>query len=207
MLDLFWQLANCDVEDLVKQLCQELPKNVKNCVDSIEKCVWILRQKFKFTTTKKLNLKRLTSLKRTLNMLKQLKFPVLIGVSSKQSSYNHVVVIWNGIVIDYESMHTYTLTEESLRQVCGTNTTFQKVVSGYGLFPPNDLRKKVTNLTGRIGGESLNSTKAMTVQFVVFFYKIIYGAVTHTLHLYIILELKYCPHSLLGKVQNNLLTS
>ena len=60
-LDLFWQLANCDVEDLVKQLRQELPKNVKNCVDSIEKCVWILRQKFKFTTTKKLNLKRLTS--------------------------------------------------------------------------------------------------------------------------------------------------
>ena len=49
----------------------------------------------------------------------------LIGVSSTQSSYNHVVVIWNGIVIDYESMHTCTLTEESLRQVCGTNTTFQ----------------------------------------------------------------------------------
>jgi hypothetical protein len=147
-LDLFWQLANCDVEDLVKQFRQELPKNVKNGVDSIEKCVWILRQKFKFTTTKKLNLKRLTSLTKTLNILKQLKFPVLIGVSSTQSSYNHVVVIWNGIVIDYESMHTYTLTEESLRQVCGTNTTFQKVVSGYGLFPPNDLRKKVTELNG-----------------------------------------------------------
>jgi len=25
-LDLFWQLANSDVEDLVKNLCQELPK-------------------------------------------------------------------------------------------------------------------------------------------------------------------------------------
>ncbi len=77
-------------------------------------------------------------------MLKQMKFPVLIGFSSTQTSYDHVVVIWNGIVIDYESMHTYTLTEESLRQVCGTNTTFQKVSSGYGLFPPKDLRKKVT---------------------------------------------------------------
>ena len=81
-------------------------------------------------------------------MLKQMKFPVLIGFSSTLTSYDHVVVIWNGIVIDYESMHTYTLTEESLRQVCGTNTTFQKVVSGYGLFPPNDLRKKVTKLNG-----------------------------------------------------------
>ena len=145
-LDLFWQLANCDVEDLVTQLRQELPKNVKNCDDSIEKCVWILRQKFKFTTTKKLNLTKLSSLTKTFNILKQLKFPVLIGVSSTQSSYNHVVVIWNGIVIDYESMHTYTLTEESLRQVCGTNTTFQKVTSGYGVFPPKNLRKKVNEL-------------------------------------------------------------
>ncbi len=81
-----------------------------------------------------------------LSMLKQMKFPVLIGVSSTQSSYNHVVVIWNSIVIDYESMHTYTLTDESLRQVCGTNITFQKVISGYGLCPPKDLRKKVTEL-------------------------------------------------------------
>jgi len=43
-------------------------------------------------------------------------------------------------------MHTYTLTEESLRQVCGTNITFQKVISGYRLFPPKDLWKKVTEL-------------------------------------------------------------
>jgi hypothetical protein len=77
-----------------------------------------------FVTTRKLNLKRLTSLKQTLNMLEQMKFPVLIGVSSTLSSYDHVVVVWNGIVIDYELMYTYPLTEESLRQVCGKNTTF-----------------------------------------------------------------------------------
>jgi hypothetical protein len=145
-IDLFWQLANSPVEYLVKNLRHELPKKVKNSPDSIEKCLWILREKFKFTTTKKLNLKRLTSLPNTFNMLKQMKFPVLIGVSSTLTSYDHVVVIWNGIVIDYESMHTYMLTEESLRQVCGTNTTFQKVSSGYGLFPPKDLRMKVTEL-------------------------------------------------------------
>jgi hypothetical protein len=50
------------------------------------------------------------------------------------------------MVIDYESMYTCPLTEESLRQVCGTNTTFQKVSSGYGLFPPKNLRKKVNKL-------------------------------------------------------------
>jgi len=57
-LDVFWQLANSDVEDLVNFFCQELPKNITNSLDSIKKCLWILRQKFKFTTTKKLNLKR-----------------------------------------------------------------------------------------------------------------------------------------------------
>jgi hypothetical protein len=108
-------------------------------------------------------------------MLKQLKFPVLIGVSSTQSSYNHAVVIWNGMVIDYESMHTYTLTEESLRQVCGTNTTFQKVISGYGLFPPKDLRKKVTELSVTDWGIA-EFYKIDDSKFVVIFYNIIWGA-------------------------------
>ncbi len=79
-------------------------------------------------------------------MLKQVKFPVLIGISSTQTCYDHVVVIWNGIVIDYESMYTFPLTEESLMQVCGANTTFQKVTSGYGRFPLKNLRKKVNEL-------------------------------------------------------------
>jgi len=38
------------------------------------------------------------------------------------------------------------LVARGLRVVCGTNTTFQKVSSGYGLFSPRDLRKKVTEL-------------------------------------------------------------
>ena len=85
-------------------------------------------------------------------MLEQMKFPVLFGVSSTLSSYDHVVVIWNGIVIDYESMYTYPLTEESLRQVCGKSTTFQKITSGYGLFPPKDLCKKVNKLSEKQWG-------------------------------------------------------
>jgi hypothetical protein len=48
----------------------------------------------------------------------------LLGISSTHTCYDHVIVIWNGIVIDYESMHTFPLTEESLRRVCGANTTF-----------------------------------------------------------------------------------
>jgi hypothetical protein len=145
-LDLFWHLANSDADVLETQLCQQVPNKVRKSFDSIEKCLWILKKQFNFLTTSKLGLKRLTSLKQMLKMLEQMKFPVLIGVSSTQSCYNHAIVIWNGIGIDYESMYTYPLTEESLRQVCGTNTTFQKVTSGYGLFPPTDFRKKVNKL-------------------------------------------------------------
>jgi hypothetical protein len=145
-LDLFWQLANADVDVLEKQLCQQVPNKVLKSFDSIKKCLWILRKQFNFATTTKLKVERLTAIKPTLKMLEQMKFPVLIAVSSKQSSYNHVVVIWNRMVIDYESLYTYPLSKESLRQVCGTNTTFQKVTSGYGIFPPNDPCQKVNKL-------------------------------------------------------------
>ena len=81
-----------------------------------------------------------------LKMLKEVKFPVLLGISSTQTSCNHVVVIWNGIVIDYESMYTFSVTEESLRRVCGENTTFQKVSTGWGLIPPKNLCKKLNEV-------------------------------------------------------------
>jgi hypothetical protein len=81
-----------------------------------------------------------------LRMLEQIKFPVLIAESSKQPCYDHVIVVWNSMVIDYESLYTYPLSEDSLSQVCGINTTFHKVTSGYGIFPSDNLRRKVNEL-------------------------------------------------------------
>jgi hypothetical protein len=47
--------------------------------------------------------------------------------ASKHACYHHVVdvVIWKEMVIDYESVHTYPLTEDLLRQICHVNTTFR----------------------------------------------------------------------------------
>ena len=119
-LDLFWHLAHSDNVILEKQFGQCSPKKA----DVIEKCTWILRKQFNFVTTR-MNLNKLTSLQQTLKMLQDVKFPLLLGISSTQTSYNHVLVIWNGIVIDYESKYTFSITEESLRQICGVNTTFR----------------------------------------------------------------------------------
>ncbi len=37
--------------------------------------------------------------------------------------------------MDYESVFTYPLTEDTLRQICGVNTTFQRISCGYGILP------------------------------------------------------------------------
>ncbi len=124
-LDLFWHLFHSDNVILEKHFGECTPKKV----DVIEKCTWILRKQFNFVTTR-MNLNKLTSLQLTLKMLKDVKFPLLLGISSTQTSYNHVVVIWNGIVIDYESKYTFLVTEESLRRICGVNTTFRRVSTG-----------------------------------------------------------------------------
>jgi hypothetical protein len=133
-LDLFWHLANSDEDVLDKQLCQQVPNKVQKSFDSI-------------ITTMKLNLKRLTSLKPTLKMLEQMKFPVLIVVSSTQTCYDHVIVLCNGIVIDYESMYTYSLTEESLSQVRGTNTSFKRLLLVMDFFHQRIFVRSLTSST------------------------------------------------------------
>ena len=55
-------------------------------------------------------------------------------------------MVWRNMVIDYESEYIYEFTEDSLRQLCGENTTFQKITSGYGLFPPKEVRALVTSI-------------------------------------------------------------
>jgi hypothetical protein len=70
---------------------------------------------------------------------------MLISVESVQATYNHVVVVWRNMVIDFECMHTYALTEESLRQACGVHTTFVCLTSGYGIIPSKPIRSAMKN--------------------------------------------------------------
>jgi hypothetical protein len=65
----------------------------------------------------------------------EVKFPMLISVESKLATYHRVVVVWREMVIDYESMYTFPLTEDTLRQICDVNTAFQRISCGYGILP------------------------------------------------------------------------
>jgi hypothetical protein len=47
--------------------------------------------------------------------------------------------------LPYESTHTYPLTNESLTQICGKNTTFIGISCGYGIWPPRKINKLPEN--------------------------------------------------------------
>jgi hypothetical protein len=68
-------------------------------------------------------------------------------VNSKNDAYNHVVVIWQGRVIDYQSENLYMLTNESLQQICGTNLFFIHVSCEYRLVPPAGIRALSPEIT------------------------------------------------------------
>ncbi len=136
---LFWELATSDLITLMKSLNESfVPKAVLKPslgINSIQKCLWILRKKFNFQTTKKINYKHFQCLKQSLEALLEIKFPMMISVESEFATYHHVVVVWREMGIDYESMYTYPLTEDILRWICSVNTTFQQICCGYGILP------------------------------------------------------------------------
>ncbi len=138
-MSMFWDLAIALLHSISKRLRDAVPKIVCNHygqVNSIQKCLWILGKQFNFIATKKMKLSYFKSIKNTLQNIQRCHFPILLLVHSKNAVYDHVVVIWQSRVIDYESENIYMLTEESLQQICGANTLFSHVSCGYGLFPP-----------------------------------------------------------------------
>jgi hypothetical protein len=148
-MNTFWDLAILPLPLLLTRLNVNcVPDAVigkETGIDSIEKCLWILRLKFNFATTTRIKVSHFQSLKETLKALLAIQFPMLISVESRNATYNHVVVVWKKMVIDFETTHTYTLTEDSLREVCGTHTTFMRVISGYGIFPSRKIRLSKEN--------------------------------------------------------------
>jgi hypothetical protein len=133
-LNIFGELATSDLLALMKSLNEKfVPGAVLSPslgIDLIQKCLWVLRKKFKFQTTKKINYKHFQCLRQSLNVLLEIKFPMLISVESKFATYHHVVVVWREMVIDYESMYTYPVTEDTLRQICVLIQPFKESAVG-----------------------------------------------------------------------------
>jgi hypothetical protein len=133
-------------------------------VNLIQKCLWILQKQFTFTSTKKMKLSYFLSIKNTLYILQLCHFLVLLSVNSKNAVYDHVVVIWQGRIIDYESENIYMLTNESLQQICGANTYFSHVSCGCRLFPPAKIQALSPEIT-KWGKDDYDDNKSTIRKF------------------------------------------
>ena len=60
--------------------------------------------------------------------LRRIKFPVIISVLGQMSSYNHVVVVWKNMIIDFENEMTYALSIEGIDKIAGVKNRFHKLV-------------------------------------------------------------------------------
>jgi hypothetical protein len=152
----FWDIVQSPVH-LIQQTLGESsePKAVLKSggeCDSIQKSLWILCKKIIISTTSAFRVERLKNLQEAINILKIIKFPLIISVMGTHACYHHAVVSWRGMIIDYESKYTFPLTNDSLRQICGVNTTFVGISCGYGIFPPNHIRNSMDNISIEVWG-------------------------------------------------------
>ncbi len=155
----FWDIVQSPVH-LIQQTLGEscVPKAIlKSCgeCNSIPKSWWILWKKIKFGTTSALWINCCWVIQVAVDVLRMMKFPFIIAVKRTHACYNHIVVIWRGMIIDYESRYTLQLTKDSLRQICGVNTTFHGLSCVYGIFPSNHIKTPLTPFLLKIG-ESIN---------------------------------------------------
>jgi hypothetical protein len=131
----FWDIVQSPVHLNLQTLGESsVPKAVlksgREC-DSIQKSQRIFCKKIKFSTTSAFQIEHFKNLQEAINNQMIMKCPLIISVMGTHACYHHVVVIWKGMIIDYESKYTLPLTKnDSLRQICGVNTTFTGISCG-----------------------------------------------------------------------------
>ncbi len=85
-IKVFWTLATSLLSTISDSLQEDIPKAACNShqqMNSKQKCLWILRTKFRSISTQKLKLSGLTSVRNTLHVLRQFEFPIIISVHCK----------------------------------------------------------------------------------------------------------------------------
>jgi hypothetical protein len=96
----FWDIVQSPVHLILQTLGESsVPKAVLKSggdCDSIQKSLWILCKKIKFSTTSAFRIERFKNLQEMINILMNMKFPLIISVMGTHACYHHVVVIWRG---------------------------------------------------------------------------------------------------------------
>ncbi len=92
----FWDIAQSPMHLILQTLGKSsVPKAViksgKEC-DSIKKSLWILHKKVKFSTTSAFRIERFKNFQEVINILRIMKFSLIISVMGTHICYHHVVV-------------------------------------------------------------------------------------------------------------------
>ena len=122
--------------------------NILGQVDKIQLCLWLLRTYFKVDHTKPMVARIFKSVKFLVDTLKEFKFPVILSMNIKNAIYKHVIVVWQGMIIDFEQWATYPLTESNIDFSCGPCSSFIALDRGYGLFPNKEMKKHIKKKYG-----------------------------------------------------------
>ena len=139
----------------IKGFPSKVSKSNSQVTDDFEKCKWLLRDTFKCQHTKPINVTEFSSLDALVDNMSRIKFPVIVSMKTTNSSYNHVICIWNNAIIDYENQSTYPLTINNLDFSCGPMSSFIAVNRGYGIFPSKEMRRACREMDGIVDwGES-----------------------------------------------------
>jgi hypothetical protein len=133
-------------------------------VIQFKKSLWILCKKIKFSTTSSFLIECFKNLQKAITILRNMKFPLIISVMGTHACYQHVVLIWRGMIIDYESEYTFPLTNDSLSQICGVNTTFAGISCGYGIFLANHIQNSMDNISIEYWGINEYNIKGSSIR-------------------------------------------
>ncbi len=138
--DRFWNIVTSPVHLIPQALGESsVPKAVVKFVSNMilfKKACGSFAKNLKFTTTRGLQINFFQNLQQAIDILRMMRFPLVISVKGTHASCHHVVDTWRGMIIVYESKYTFPLTNGSLRQICGVSTSFDGISCGYGIFPP-----------------------------------------------------------------------
>jgi hypothetical protein len=117
-----------------------------------------------FSTTSVFQIERFKNSQEAINILRIMKFPFIISVMGTHACYHHVIVTWGWVIIDYEAKYIFPLTNDSLRQICCSNTTFVGISCGYGYFYRIIFKTPLTIFLLKIGESTNITSKAVTLE-------------------------------------------
>ena len=96
--------------------------------------MWILLARFNCRGGLFLNPEHFKTTEMLVTNLSKIIFPVIVLVVGQFSLYNHVVVVWKGMIFDIGHEYPFALTVDSVDSLAGKNNPFHRLVRGIGIY-------------------------------------------------------------------------